>query len=94
MSANPDKKIYSGMKAIDDDKAPGVDGYNAYSIIKKAWPLIRNKVTMAVRRFFNTGKIYNAINCTSITLIPKMLNPATVGIQTNSMMHNPIQNHC
>lgn len=71
------KKIYSGLKSIDDDKAPGVDGYNAL-FYKKAWPLTRKEVTVAIKRFFNTGKLYSAINCTSITLVPQKPNPTTV----------------
>lgn len=40
--------------------------------------MINNEVTTAVRRFFDSGTIYKAINCTSITLIPKKTNPVIV----------------
>lgn len=72
-----DEEIYKCLKFIDDDKALGVDEFNAL-LYKKAWSLIRREVIVAVRRFFITGKMYSAINCTSITLVPKKLNPATV----------------
>lgn len=72
-----DEEIYSGLRSIDDDKAPGVDGYNAL-FYKKAWPQIGKEITRVIRRFFNTGKIHNAINCISVTLVPKKANPATM----------------
>lgn len=32
----------------------------------------------AIKEFFKTGKLYKAINCTVITLIPKIANPTSV----------------
>lgn len=72
-----DEEIYSGLRYVEDDKASRMDGYNAL-FYKKAWPKIGREVTKAIRRFFNTGKMHKAINCTSITLVPKKINPATV----------------
>lgn len=72
-----DEEIYSALKTIDDDKAPSVDRFNAV-FYKKTWSLIGKEVIAAVKRFFNTGKIHEAINCPSITLVPKKVKPSTV----------------
>ncbi|XP_075093694.1 uncharacterized protein LOC142173014 [Nicotiana tabacum] len=72
-----DHEIYDGLKGIGSDKAPGIDGYNA-EFFKRAWPVIREEVYVAVKDFFHTGVMYLAINCTTITLLPKILNPVTI----------------
>nr|XP_009618233.1 uncharacterized protein LOC104110438 [Nicotiana tomentosiformis] len=71
------EEIYEGLYSIGDDKAPGVDRYNA-CFFKKAWPIIKDKVTEVVLEFFTTGKLYRAINCTAITLVPKTVNYSIV----------------
>ncbi|XP_019252718.1 PREDICTED: uncharacterized protein LOC109231512 [Nicotiana attenuata] len=45
---------------------------------KKAWGIINNRITEAIKEFFSTGKIYKAINCSTITLVPKVTKPAIV----------------
>lgn len=40
--------------------------------------MIGEEVTHAVLQFFETTEIYRAINCTVITLIPKIKNPSYV----------------
>lgn len=39
---------------------------------------MKQEVCEAVKDFFITGKLYKAINCTTLTLIPKIPNPTTV----------------
>ncbi|XP_059310638.1 uncharacterized protein LOC132061991 [Lycium ferocissimum] len=59
-------KIVEGLRSIGDDKSPGIDGYNSLFFKK------------AITNFFSSGKLYRAINCTAVTLIPKTPTPATV----------------
>lgn len=67
-------KVESILKAIGDDKSPGVDGYNAV-FFKKASRLIQLDIIEAVLEYFNTSKIYKPMNYTSISLVPKNANP-------------------
>lgn len=71
------EEIYEGLCSIGDDKAPGVDAYNAF-FFKKAWPTVKDEVMEAAMDFFKSGKLYRAINCTAITLEPKVSKPKTV----------------
>lgn len=65
------------MKCVEDDKPPGVDEYNVI-FYKKAWSIINNEVIETINQFFETRRLYKAINCTSIILIPKAYNSATI----------------
>ncbi|XP_075103819.1 uncharacterized protein LOC142178376 [Nicotiana tabacum] len=49
--------IVESIKAIGDDKAPGIDGFNAV-FFKRAWDIINNQITDAIKEFFSTGNIY------------------------------------
>nr|XP_009609757.1 uncharacterized protein LOC104103545 [Nicotiana tomentosiformis] len=62
---------------IDDNKAPTCDGYNSY-FFKKTWHILGDEVTAAVMEFFENAEICKAINCTTITLIPKVKNPTSI----------------
>ncbi|KAH0701659.1 hypothetical protein KY285_015937 [Solanum tuberosum] len=72
-----DQEIWDGLKGITDDKAPGIDGYTA-CVFKKTWQAVKEDVYSAVKDFFKTGTICKIINCTTITLVPKIPNPVTV----------------
>ncbi|XP_059281048.1 uncharacterized protein LOC132034695 [Lycium ferocissimum] len=71
------KPKLQGSRSIGDDKSLGIDGYNSL-FFKKAWPVVKNDIVAAITNFFSSGKLYRAINCTSVTLIPKTPTPATV----------------
>ena len=58
-----DAEIKKAMFSIDNNKAPGPDGFSSL-FYKKAWDVIGNDVCLAVREFFETGKILNEINST------------------------------
>lgn len=70
-------EIVESLKAIGDDKAPGIDGYNAV-FFKKSWRIIGRQVTSSIKQFFSSTKMYKPINCATITLIPKISKPTTV----------------
>ncbi|GJT38738.1 RNA-directed DNA polymerase, eukaryota, reverse transcriptase zinc-binding domain protein [Tanacetum coccineum] len=70
-------KIRKAMFMIDDNKAPGPDGYSSH-FFKKAWHIIGEDVCTAVREFFVTGRILSEINSTIIALVPKIQTPAKV----------------
>ncbi|GKE24059.1 hypothetical protein Tco_1435571, partial [Tanacetum coccineum] len=66
-----DDEIKSAMFPIENNKAPGPDGYSSY-FFKKAWSIMGNDVCKAVREFFVNGKMLREINSTIISLIPKI----------------------
>lgn len=71
------EEIKAAMFQIDDNKAPGPDGYSA-AFYKKAWKVVGDDVCRAVSDFFKNGKMLTEINSTLITLVPKMQTAAKV----------------
>lgn len=84
-----EKEIKASLWAIWDDKAPGVDGYNVF-FFKRTWPIIKDDLVHAVQDFFSTGELYRAINCTVVTLVPKIVSYYCERLQTNSLLHSVI----
>ncbi|XP_019237159.1 PREDICTED: uncharacterized protein LOC109217376 [Nicotiana attenuata] len=72
-----EEEVKQALQSIDDNKAPGCDGYNAF-FYKKAWDIIGKKVTQAVLEFFDNPKMCKQINCTTITLVPKEILPEVI----------------
>ncbi|PWA66317.1 RNA-directed DNA polymerase, eukaryota, Reverse transcriptase zinc-binding domain protein [Artemisia annua] len=72
-----DEEIRKAMFQIEDNKAPGPDGFSS-CFYKKAWGIIEKDVCKAIREFFVTGKLLKEINSTIITLVPKIQTPTKV----------------
>ncbi|XP_019259894.1 PREDICTED: uncharacterized protein LOC109237950 [Nicotiana attenuata] len=71
------EEVYNALREIDDQKAPGYDGFNSF-FFKKSWGIVGDDITNAVLDFFQTGEMFKPINCTAVTLIPKVRNPLTI----------------
>ncbi|KAH0685683.1 hypothetical protein KY290_017200 [Solanum tuberosum] len=69
--------VLMALKSIEDNKAPGGDGFNSY-FFKQTWPIIGEEVTTDVLQFFSTNQMYAPINRTSVTLIPKVQHPSSI----------------
>ncbi|XP_071708015.1 uncharacterized protein [Rutidosis leptorrhynchoides] len=65
------QEVKDAIFIISDSKSPGPDGYTA-AFFKKAWDTIGGDITRAVQEFFVTGQMLKEINCTIITLLPKV----------------------
>ena len=72
-----DNEITKIVKGLNDNKAPGIDGFNS-KFFKASWSIIGKKVTHAVKDFFKTGKMLKAISNSLVTLIPKTDNAKTI----------------
>ncbi|XP_059663891.1 uncharacterized protein LOC132309616 [Cornus florida] len=71
-----DVEIMNCMFSIKSKKSPGLDGYNSF-FFKKAWSIVGRDVTLAIRDFFQFGKIFKQVNATYLALIPKVPNPSS-----------------
>lgn len=72
-----EKEIKDALFSIDDNTAPGIDGYGS-KFFKTYWEIVKKDVCEAVWEFYNSGKMLTAINCTLVTLIPKIPTAAKV----------------
>ncbi|KAK9078070.1 hypothetical protein SSX86_002127 [Deinandra increscens subsp. villosa] len=70
-------EIKAAMFDIDDDKAPGPDGFSA-RFFKCSWSIIGGEVCHAIKEFFDNGKLLTEINATIISLVPKCRSPSMV----------------
>lgn len=69
--------IDQGLHNIHSSNAPGIDGYNSF-FYKKIWHIIKKDVYEACLLFFKHGKFVKSLNCTLISLVPKVANPSNV----------------
>lgn len=70
-------EIKTALFSMDTLKAPGIDGYNAL-FFQKAWSIIGSSITVAVQDFFTHLQLPQQVNCTYVTLIPKIPNASYV----------------
>ncbi|GJU71005.1 protein LAZ1 [Tanacetum coccineum] len=71
------EKIKRAMFGIEDDKAPGPDGFT-FVFFKKGWDVVGQDIYRAVRDFFDNGKLLKEVNHTFLALIPKVTTPLKV----------------
>ncbi|CAK8532031.1 unnamed protein product [Lathyrus sativus] len=72
-----DAKIKTALYGIHDNTAPGIDGFGA-KFFKASWDIIKEDLGKAVREFFGSSCLLNAMNCTLVTLIPKVNNATMI----------------
>ncbi|GKC49040.1 RNA-directed DNA polymerase, eukaryota, reverse transcriptase zinc-binding domain protein [Tanacetum coccineum] len=65
-----DAEIKEALFDIGDNKSPGPDGYSMV-FLKKAWSIVGQEVCLAIKEFFNSGKLLTQLNATLLTLVPK-----------------------
>ncbi|XP_049406273.1 uncharacterized protein LOC125869919 [Solanum stenotomum] len=61
------EEIFQAITEMPKDKAPGVDGY-PIEFYTKNWDIVKEDLFKAIKKFFNTGVMMKAWNCTAITL--------------------------
>ncbi|XP_021738025.1 uncharacterized protein LOC110704529 [Chenopodium quinoa] len=66
------ESIFDSNQGIDNTKAPGIDGFNSF-FFKRAWHIVKDDIYASVIDFFNNGTFPKQWNCTTITLVPKVL---------------------
>ncbi|KAL0295233.1 UNVERIFIED_CONTAM: hypothetical protein Sangu_3203000 [Sesamum angustifolium] len=64
-------EIKEAMFDIDEDSAPGPDGYTS-GFFKSAWLVVGADICEAVQEFFRSGKLLKQLNATLLVLIPKV----------------------
>ncbi|XP_019240335.1 PREDICTED: uncharacterized protein LOC109220328 [Nicotiana attenuata] len=69
--------IELAVKELPNDKALGVDGFPV-DFFKIYWKLVGSEVKQAIKDFFDNGKLLKSINCTTVTLVPKVNGPTYV----------------
>nr|GEY81447.1 hypothetical protein [Tanacetum cinerariifolium] len=69
-----EEEIKEEMFGIQDNKAPGPDGYTL-SFFKKAWKVIGKDICLAIQDFFKNGKLLGELYATIISLILKVQQP-------------------
>ncbi|KAL2894450.1 hypothetical protein RDABS01_010359 [Bienertia sinuspersici] len=70
-------EIKQALFFIPGAKAPGPDGFNS-TFYKEAWPHIGDEICTTIIDFFTHGTMLKQINCTKLTLIPKVQFPQSV----------------
>lgn len=71
------EEVDKAMFSIQDEKAPGIDGYNA-KFFKVHWDILKEEIYFAIFEFFKKGVSLSSWNCTLVTLIPKVSHATKV----------------
>ncbi|XP_021724874.1 uncharacterized protein LOC110692183 [Chenopodium quinoa] len=65
-----EEDIKSALRSIDEDKAPGLDGFLS-RFNKTSWNTVKSVICKVVLGFFEHGKLLKQVCTTTLTLIPK-----------------------
>jgi hypothetical protein len=68
------EEIKHAMFSLKNNKVPGPDGFNA-GFFKRMWHIVEEDVINVVSSFFQTRRMLKEMNATSISLVPKVVNP-------------------
>ncbi|XP_019429404.1 PREDICTED: uncharacterized protein LOC109337009 [Lupinus angustifolius] len=71
------EEVWIALQGIGESKAPGIDGYNSH-FFKTAWDIVKDDVWKAVDEFFKWKRLYPAIKCTLVTMLPKTNDATTM----------------
>ena len=84
-----EEEIWTVIKDIPADQAPGPDGFIGL-LFTKSWPIIKGDVIAPIRKFFLcNGRGFGRLNQALVTLIPKKPDACLVGdFRPISLMHN------
>ncbi|XP_039170445.1 uncharacterized protein LOC120294434 [Eucalyptus grandis] len=72
-----DDEIKSTVFSLAKEKAPGPDGFSV-EFFKSNWEIVGPLVLLAVRDFFQYGRMLKEVNATILTLVPKISNASAV----------------
>ncbi|XP_062021202.1 uncharacterized protein LOC133737713 [Rosa rugosa] len=71
------KEVYDALKQMHPSKAPGPDGFSP-CFYQHFWPVVGGDVVDAIRSFLEEDELIRQLNCTHVTLIPKVKKPETM----------------
>ena len=66
------------IKHLPSDRAPGPDGFTGL-FLKRCWSILKDDFMKLVSEFYDGNCNLECLNTSLITLIPKKLNPESVG---------------
>ncbi|KAL6185364.1 hypothetical protein ACLB2K_041498 [Fragaria x ananassa] len=72
-----EEEVFKALKQMHPSKAPGPDGFSPV-FYQQFWNVVGTDVVAAVREFLNSKELLREINCTWVTLIPKVKSPEYV----------------
>jgi hypothetical protein len=73
-----EEKIRRTLFSMKANKAPGPNGFST-DFFKAAWSVVGSDVVAAIKGFFLSGLLLKEVNATILTLVPKKINPSSMG---------------
>jgi hypothetical protein len=72
------EEIRDTLFHMPTNKAPGPNGYSI-EFLKESWPVVGEGVVAAIKGFFASSLLLKEVDATILTLVPKKVNPSTIG---------------